>query len=146
MPSHWHRAHPVACRPPYRPDSKYQCGVFEVPLDYHDASAGNGQIYYARLPATEGVRKGTIFVDPGNCCSPMPQRRVIVYSACRIVGFPSATVLDLSPPVWLLMKGEALHNRTSGEYDVVVWNARGKGNPAYSLTVYVVRYIALSAQ
>ena len=63
-----------------------------------------------------------------------------------MVGFPSATVLDLSPPVWLLMKGEALHNRTSGEYDVVVWNARGKGNPAYSLTVYVVRYIALSAQ
>ena len=55
-------------------------------------------------------------------------------------------MLDLSPPVWLLMKGEALHNRTSGEYDIVVWNARGKGNPAYSLTVYVVLYIALSAQ
>lgn len=64
-PTHPHRAHPVACRHLHQPDGKHQCGVFEVPLDYHDPSAGKGQIYYARLPAKEGVRKGTIFIDPG---------------------------------------------------------------------------------
>ncbi|KAI1785053.1 hypothetical protein LXA43DRAFT_1100743 [Ganoderma leucocontextum] len=112
-PTESHRVHPVACRHPYEPDSKYQCGVFEVPLNYHNPFAGNGQIYYARLPADEGVRKGTIFVDPG---------------------FPSATVLELTPPVWLLVWGSVLHNRTGGEYDVVVWNARGKGAPSHSLT------------
>ncbi len=48
--------------------------------------------------------------------------------------------------MWLFWQGEALHNRTGGEYDVVVWNARGKGAPSHSLTMYVVQYIAIAAQ
>lgn len=34
------------------------------------------------------------------------------------------------------MRGDALHNRTHGEYDIVVWDARGKGT--HNLTMYVV--------
>ncbi|PIL33656.1 hypothetical protein GSI_04279 [Ganoderma sinense ZZ0214-1] len=33
------------------------------------------------------------------------------------------------------MRGDALHNRTGGEYDIVVWVARGKGTPFQSLTI-----------
>ena len=57
--------HPVSCRHPLF-HTKYQCGILEVPLDYHDPSAGTGRIYYARYAASSNAaRKGTIFVDPG---------------------------------------------------------------------------------
>lgn len=46
----------------------HQCGFLEVPLDYLSPAAGNGRVYYARLPALQNVtRKGTIFVDTGMC-------------------------------------------------------------------------------
>lgn len=34
------------------------------------------------------------------------------------------------------MRGDALHDRTHGEYDIVVWDARGKG--LHNLTMCVV--------
>ena len=79
-----HRTHSVACRPPYEPDSKVQCGVIAVPLDYHNESAGNGQIYYARLPADEGVRKGTIFVDPGMNTFPLLTYKLLMFTGLPI--------------------------------------------------------------
>ena len=60
-----HVNHPIACRDPLD-DPKFQCGLLEIPLDYHNLSAGTGRIYYGRLPALpEVVRKGTLFVDSG---------------------------------------------------------------------------------
>ncbi|KAM5537981.1 hypothetical protein V8D89_008457 [Ganoderma adspersum] len=105
------REHPAACRYPFLPDNKYQCGVFDVPLDYHNLSAGNGQVDYVRLPAAaEGVRKGTIFVYPG---------------------LPFSTF----SPTWLLMSGDTLHDRMNGEYDIVVWMPRGTGIPLETRTI-----------
>lgn len=40
-----------------------------------------------------------------------------------------------TPQEWLSMRGDALHNHTHGEYDIVVWDARGKGT--HNLTMYV---------
>ena len=86
-----HRTHPVACRPPYESESNIQCGVIEVPLDYHNESAGNGQIYYARLPADEGVRKGTIFVDPGMEASSLQTYKLLTFSGLPMQGSRSRT-------------------------------------------------------
>ena len=47
------------------------------------------------------------------------------------------TTLGLSSQLWLWLRGEAMHNRLSGEYDVVVWDARGKGIPSANLTMFV---------
>ncbi|PIL33664.1 hypothetical protein GSI_04287 [Ganoderma sinense ZZ0214-1] len=111
-----HKAQPVSCLQPLEFNDRYQCGLFEVPLDYHNVSAGTGQIYYARLPADEGVRKGTIFVDPG-------------------FQFATGVWRGSSPRTWLFERGEVLHDSTGGEYDIVVWDARGKGTPLDTLTV-----------
>ena len=40
------------------------CAYFDIPLDYHNASAGNGQLLVVKANAT-GERKGTIFLNPG---------------------------------------------------------------------------------
>ena len=40
------------------------CAYLDVPLDYHDTSAGHGQLLVVKANAT-GERKGTIFLNPG---------------------------------------------------------------------------------
>ena len=40
------------------------CAYLDVPLDYHNASSGNGQLLVVKANAT-GERKGTIFLNPG---------------------------------------------------------------------------------
>ena len=48
----------------------FECGLLDVPLDYHDPSAGMGRVHYMRVAADPNVeRKGTIFVDPGTIYS-----------------------------------------------------------------------------
>ncbi|KAI0767186.1 hypothetical protein C8Q74DRAFT_937733 [Fomes fomentarius] len=110
--------HPTACRFPLL-DGDYQCGLLEVPLDYHNHAAGKGRVYYARLPASSEVtRKGTIFINPG---------------------FQIASVPLLDGPTWLSKHGDVVRNRTNGEYDIVAWYPRGTGmslnEGADSLTV-----------
>ncbi|KAI0359517.1 hypothetical protein OH77DRAFT_1517930 [Trametes cingulata] len=108
------RDHAIPCPTPLNADpGKYQCGLFSVPLNYDDPARGDGCVYYARLPASPAVvRRGTIFVDPG---------------------YPFALVEGLTPQDWLYNRGDALRNRTQGEYDIVVWDARGKG--VHNLTI-----------
>ncbi|EIW54340.1 uncharacterized protein TRAVEDRAFT_66763 [Trametes versicolor FP-101664 SS1] len=111
-----HGPHPVDyrinCRWPMD-DTKHHCGLLEVPLDWHNLTRGFGRVHYARYPASpEVVRKGTIFID---------------------TGAPFAMSGAWTPQEWLSMRGNALHNRTHGEYDIVAWDARGKGT--HNLTI-----------
>ena len=53
-------------------DPALACALFTVPLDYHNASAGNGRIVIAKSLATAEPRLGTVFFNPGlltACCS-----------------------------------------------------------------------------
>jgi hypothetical protein len=47
------------------PSPPRECGRFEVPLDYHNVSAGNAQLAVIRFNATKTTRLGTLFVNPG---------------------------------------------------------------------------------
>ncbi|KAI0645127.1 hypothetical protein C8Q79DRAFT_1011229 [Trametes meyenii] len=94
-------------------DSRFRCGLFDVPLDWQNPGLGNGRIFYARFPASPGVvRKGTIFIDTGH---------------------PVTVTDDLSSRQWLFERGARMHNYTHGEYDIVTWDARGKG--VHGLTI-----------
>jgi hypothetical protein len=46
-------------------DGSRQCGRFEVPLDYQNATAGKASLAVARFPATRQPKIGTLFVNPG---------------------------------------------------------------------------------
>ena len=46
-------------------DPHFQCGYFEVPMDYHDSSAGNARLAVMKYAATV-EKQGTIFFNPGD--------------------------------------------------------------------------------
>ncbi|KAM5533232.1 hypothetical protein V8D89_013097 [Ganoderma adspersum] len=87
------------------------CAYLDVPLDYHNTSAGNGQLLVVKANAT-GERKGTIFLNPGG---------------------PGVSGLSS-----LATDGEALMNRTGGAYDFVSWDPRGVGPYTYPGNVYCI--------
>ena len=41
------------------------CAYFDIPLDYHNSSAGNGQLLVMKANATASQSQGTIFLNPG---------------------------------------------------------------------------------
>ncbi|KAL1745844.1 Alpha/Beta hydrolase protein [Schizophyllum fasciatum] len=43
----------------------FQCGFYEVPLDWADDSAGTARIAVVKYPAADKEKKGTIFFNPG---------------------------------------------------------------------------------
>ena len=47
-------------------DSNFQCGFLEVPMDYHDSSAGTARLAVMKYAATAPEKKGTIFFNPGD--------------------------------------------------------------------------------
>ena len=47
-------------------DPNLQCGYLEVPMDYHDGSAGNAHLAVIKYAAT-AKKLGSIFFNPGNC-------------------------------------------------------------------------------
>lgn len=47
-------------------DSNLQCGYLEVPMDYHDSSAGTARLAVIKYAATVPEKKGTIFFNPGD--------------------------------------------------------------------------------
>ena len=53
-------------------DPSLQCGYLEVPMDYHDNSAGNARLAVIKLPAA-ATKLGTIFFNPGK-----PSHRSVV--------------------------------------------------------------------
>ena len=52
------------CDPSVVTDPSLSCGFFEIPIDYHDLSAGKGRIAVIKANAT-GERRGTYFMNPG---------------------------------------------------------------------------------
>lgn len=47
-------------------DSNLQCGFLEVPMDYHDSSAGTARLAVIKYAATVPEKNGTIFFNPGD--------------------------------------------------------------------------------
>jgi len=50
-------------------DSNLQCAYLEVPMDYHDSSAGTARLAVAKYSATT-TKLGTIFFNPGEPSHP----------------------------------------------------------------------------
>lgn len=46
-------------------DPNLTCGYHEVPMDYHDSSAGKARLAVAKYVATTPQKVGTLFVNPG---------------------------------------------------------------------------------
>ncbi|KAI0350500.1 alpha/beta-hydrolase [Trametes cingulata] len=88
------------CDPALFRDPNLSCGFLEVPLDYHDPSAGSGRIAVAKANAT-GERRGSVFFNPGGP------------GASGIASITGNT--------------EVLLNLTGGVYDIVSWDPRGVG-------------------
>ncbi|KAI0743114.1 hypothetical protein C8Q80DRAFT_1356617 [Daedaleopsis nitida] len=92
-----------SCEPFGYANSTLSCGLFEVPLDYHDPSAGNGRIAVIKANAT-GDRQGTFFFNPG--------------------GPGGSGLQNLGPyPDFVT----TLLEFTGGTYNVVSWDSRGVG-------------------
>ncbi|KAI0743130.1 alpha/beta-hydrolase [Daedaleopsis nitida] len=89
------------------PNSTLTCGFFDIPLDYHDPSAGKGRIAVVKANAT-GTRQGTFFYNPGG-----PGGSGL-----------SEGLADVATTNFIL-------NLTGGNYDIVSWDPRGVG--AYSI-------------
>lgn len=47
-------------------DPNLQCGYLEVPMDYHDSSAGYARLAVARYVATGSKKLGSVFYNPGD--------------------------------------------------------------------------------
>ena len=43
----------------------FQCGYFDVPLDWADESVGTAHIAVVKYPAADKEKKGTVFFNPG---------------------------------------------------------------------------------
>ncbi|KAI0779308.1 alpha/beta-hydrolase [Fomes fomentarius] len=92
------------------------CAYFDVPLDYHNSSAGNGHILVVKANATAAKKKGTVFLNPG-------------LTVC--IGGPGVSGLTS-----LVDDSEALMARSGGAYDFISWDPRGVGPYTYPGQVY----------
>ncbi|KAI0758742.1 TAP-like protein-domain-containing protein [Fomes fomentarius] len=81
-------------------DSSLSCAFFDIPLDYHNRSAGLGRLALIKANATH-ERRGTVFMKPGG------------------PGVSGSEALNATGPLLL--------DQTGGFYDVVSWDPRGVG-------------------
>ncbi|KAH9892884.1 alpha/beta-hydrolase [Cubamyces lactineus] len=88
------------CDPAIVEDPTISCSFFDIPLDYHDRSAGTGRIAVAKANATT-ERFGTLFINPGG------------------PGGSGLAALD--------QLGSMVRGLTGGHYDLVGWDPRGVG-------------------
>ena len=51
-------------------DPNLQCGSLDVPMDYHDSSAGTARLAVIKYAATAPKKLGTIFLNPGDPLRP----------------------------------------------------------------------------
>ena len=54
-------------------DSNFRCGFLEVPMDYHDSSAGAASLAVIKYAATVPEKKGTVFFNPGDALHPLSE-------------------------------------------------------------------------
>ena len=50
-------------------DPNFQCGYLQVPMDYHDSSAGNARLAVIKYAAT-AKKLGSLFFNPGHSLYP----------------------------------------------------------------------------
>ncbi|KAI1791415.1 TAP-like protein-domain-containing protein [Ganoderma leucocontextum] len=105
------------CDPSIVTDTTLSCGFFEVPIDYHDPSAGKGRLAVIKANAT-GESRGTLFVNPGG------------------PGGSGLQALGSDP------SASALLNLARGLYDVVSWDPRGVGPLSIPGDVYCFDSVA----
>ncbi|KAH7329759.1 Alpha/Beta hydrolase protein [Rhizoctonia solani] len=79
-----------------------ECTRFEVPLDWHDDTAGKASLAVIRYPAIKEPKLGTLFMNPGGPGS------------SGVEGVQSSL-------------GDSLMRSSGGQYDVVSWDPRGVG-------------------
>ncbi|KAF9793484.1 hypothetical protein BJ322DRAFT_132608 [Thelephora terrestris] len=79
-------------------DPSFQCGYLEVPMDYHDSSAGNARLAVTKYAATAN-KLGSIFFNPGG---------------------PGSSGIETF--------GQGFSKVLQGAYDIVSWDLRGVGN------------------
>ncbi|KAG8721708.1 hypothetical protein FRC09_007499 [Ceratobasidium sp. 395] len=77
------------------------CTRFEVPLDWHDETAGKASLAVARYRATKQPKIGTLFVNPGG---------------------PGGSGVDM-----ILGGADDVMSAAGGQYDIVSWDPRGVG-------------------
>ncbi|KAG9096104.1 hypothetical protein FRC06_009047, partial [Ceratobasidium sp. 370] len=82
-------------------DAPRDCARFEVPLDWHDESAGKASLAVARYRATKQPKIGTLFLNPGG---------------------PGGSGVDM-----ILGNSDDVMEAAGGRYDVVSWDPRGIG-------------------
>ncbi|KAM5541074.1 hypothetical protein V8D89_005385 [Ganoderma adspersum] len=99
------------CDPSIVTDPSLSCGFLEIPIDYHDLSAGKGRLAVIKANAT-GERRGTYFMNPGG------------------PGGSGLQALSSSPTASYLL------SVTGGFYDIVSWDPRGVGSLSIPGDVY----------
>lgn len=95
-----------------------ECAYFEVPMDYHDSSAGNARLAVIKLPAT-AKKLGTLFFSPGNSFR-LPS--IAFHQYLIFTGGPGGSGVQA---VAALAPIFAQHFQ--GSFDIVSWDARGVG-------------------
>ena len=95
-----------------------ECAYLEVPMDYHDSSAGNARLAVIKLAATAN-KLGTIFFNPGS--SPHPSFAIFHQYPFFTggPGFPGTGFLPVLADVFYQL---------NGTFDVISWDPRGTGH------------------
>ena len=100
-------------------DSNLQCATLEVPMDYHDDSAGKARLAVIKYSATASKKLGTIFFNPGNPLYPS----FIAFHSCPIfTGGPGESGVEAISEL-----GQAFSQGFQGGFDIVSWDPRGVG-------------------
>ena len=74
-----------------RPLPGLYCAHVEVPMDYHDDSAGTANLAVIKYTAAEpGMSKGSVFVNPGVCWHKLPR-------ISALICFGEAVLVRLEP-------------------------------------------------
>lgn len=105
------------CDPAVITNPALTCAFFDIPLDYHDPSAGQGRLALAKINAT-GERRGTAFINPGMSHIRIPRSR---RSPC-VPGGPGGSGLAT-----LNTMGSLFSSLSGGLFDIVSWDPRGVG-------------------
>ncbi|KAH7329760.1 Alpha/Beta hydrolase protein [Rhizoctonia solani] len=88
-----------------------ECTHFEVPLDWHNETAGTASLAVIRYPRTKEPRLGTLFMNPGG---------------------PGGSGLEAMQGPF----GDLMMQSSGGQYDVVSWDPRGVGQSTPRTTCF----------
>ena len=103
-----------------------ECAYLEVPMDYHDNSAGNARLAVIKMAATAN-KLGTIFFNPGSSLHPS---FMVFHQYPIFTGGPGGSGIEAVSTF-----AGIFAQIFQGTFDVVSWDPRGVG---HTLWVYVI--------